>query len=144
MCDYTRPMRRALPVLLVPLLLLAAAGCRRPAGPAETYRALAAAARAGDADGVWSRLSERSRQVLDERARAVSARAPSGVVPASGKDLAVGDLGAEAPRLKAVTVLRESQDAAVLGVEVEGAPGRREVSLVREAGVWRVVLPFDN
>jgi hypothetical protein len=137
-------MRRALPLLLVPLLALAAAGCRRPAGPAETYRALATAARAGDAEGVWSRLSSRSREALDERARAAAARAPAGAVPASGKELAAGDLAGEAPRLKAVTVVRESQDAAVLAVELEGTQDRREVSLVREAGVWRVVLPFDN
>jgi hypothetical protein len=134
-------MRRLFPVLL---LALAAAGCRRQAGPAETYRAFAAAARSGDAEGVWTRLSSRSREVLDQRARAAAAKAPSGVVPTSGKELVVGDLGAQAPRVRAVTVLRESRDAAVVGVEVEGAPGSREVSLVREAGVWRVVLPFDN
>ena len=122
---------------------LAAGGCRRPAGPAETYRAFAAAARAGDAEGVWSRLSERSRQALDVRAKEASGRA-GGVVPASGKDLVLGDLAAQAPRLETATIVRESPDAAVLSVEVEGAPGPREVSLVRESGVWRVVLPFDN
>jgi hypothetical protein len=126
------------------LLLALAAGCRRPTGPAETYRAFAAAARAGDADGVWRRLSERSRQVLDARARETAARAPGGVVPASGKDLVLGASASEAPRLEKATVLRESAEAAVVAVEVEGVPGPREVSLAREAGVWRVVLPFDN
>jgi hypothetical protein len=134
-------MRTTLAALL--LLALATAGCRRPAGPAETYRAFAVAVRAGDADAVWARLSERSREALDARAKAAAARA-GGVVPASGKDLVLGDLAHEAPRLKNVTVLRESQDAAVLSVEVEGVPGAREVPLVRESGVWRVVLPFDN
>jgi hypothetical protein len=134
-------MTRVAPLLL---LLLAAAGCRRPAGPAETYRAFAAAARAGDAEGVWKRLSERSRAALDARARDAAARAPAGVVPANGKDLAVGALGAEAPRIEKATVLRESADAAVVAVEVEGSPGAREVPLVREGGVWRVVLPFDK
>lgn len=122
---------------------VAAAGCRRPAGPVETYRVFTAAARAGDVEGVWSRLSERSRQALDARARAAAARA-GGVVPASGKELVLGDLAAQAARLKSATVLRESQDAAVLSVQVEGAPAAREVSLVRESGLWRVVLPFDN
>jgi hypothetical protein len=135
-------MRTTLPALLL-LALLATAGCRRPAGPAETYRVFAAAVRAGDADAAWARLSGRSREELDARAKAAAARA-GGVVPASGKDLVLGDLAYEAPRLKNVTVLRESQDAAVLSVEVEGATGAREVSLVRESGVWRVVLPFDN
>jgi len=43
-----------------------------------------------------------------------------------------------------VVVLRESRDAAVVAVEEEGGEGAREVPLVREGGVWRVVLPFDN
>ena len=126
------------------LLVLSASGCRRPAGPAEAYRGFAAAARAGDADGVWRRLAQASRDALDVRAREAAARAPGGVVPASGKELAVSALGAGAPRIERVTVVRESADAAVVAVEVEGSPGSREVSLVREAGVWRVVLPFDK
>jgi hypothetical protein len=125
------------------LATLATAGCRRPAGPAETYRAFAVAARSGDAEAVWARLSERSRAALDARAKEAAARA-GGVVPASGKDLVLGDLALQAPRVRSTTVLRESQEAAVLSVELEGAPGSREVSLVRESGVWRVVLPFDN
>jgi hypothetical protein len=137
-------MSRARPVLVALAAVLATAGCRRPAGPAETYRAFAAAARAGDADGVWSRLSARSREVLEARAREIAARAPAGVIPASGKELVLGDLAAQAPRLRATTVVRESADAAVLSVEVEGASRAREVALVREGGVWRVVLPFDN
>lgn len=130
--------------LVLVVAALATGGCRRPGGPAEAYRAFAAAARAGDADGVWARLSTRSRDVLDARARQIAARAPAGLVSQAGKDLALGNLSAQAPRLRSVTVLRESQDAAVLSVEVEGAPAARQVSLVREAGVWRVVLPFDN
>lgn len=136
-------MRPILAACLALALSAATAGCRRPAGPAESYRAFAAAARAGDVEGVWSRLSERSRAALDARAKDAAARA-GGVVPASGKELAVGDLALQAPRVKNVTVLRESEEAAVLSVEVEGAAGAREVSLVRESGVWRVVLPFDN
>ncbi len=130
--------------LALALATLATSGCRRPVGPAETYRAFAAAARAGDTDGVWNRLSAGSREKLDARAREVAARAPGGVVPASGKELVVGDLAPGAARLRSVTVVRESRDAAVVSVDVEGAPRAREVSLVREAGVWRVVLPFDN
>jgi hypothetical protein len=132
---------------LVTILVLALGGtaaCRRTAGPAEAYRAFAAAARAGDSEAVWKLLSARSQEVLDARAREVSARAPAGVVPASGKDLVLGDLAVRAPRVRSTVVLRESRDAAVVAVEVEGGAAAREVSLVREAGVWRVVLPFDN
>jgi hypothetical protein len=130
--------------LLPAIALLAFVGCRRPAGPAETYRAFANAARAGDAEGAWKRLSEGSRAALDARARAAAQQAPGGVVPASGKELVLGAFALEAPRIEKATVVRESTDEAVLAVEVRGEKGAREVSLVREAGVWRVVLPFDK
>jgi hypothetical protein len=42
-----------------------------------------------------------------------------------------------------VVVVRESRDAAVLSVETEGRPAR-EVTLVRQGGVWRVDVPFDK
>jgi hypothetical protein len=64
-------------------------------------------------------------------------------VPGSGRELVLGDLSAGAPRPQKVLVVRESRDAAVVSVEVEGEPSR-EVTLVREGGVWRVVVPFDN
>jgi hypothetical protein len=131
-------MRRSIAVLLAVGLTLA---CRRAQGPAEQYRAFAAAARAGDADAVWSMLSERSRAALDARAREVAARAPSGVLSSSGRDLVLGDPSASARRLASVVVTRESRDAALLAVRVEDAGEPREVSLVREGGGWRVVLP---
>ncbi len=138
------PRLAAVPLLA---LLLATAGCRRTSGPAETYRAFAAAARSRDpdaADRVWAMLSARSREALDARAKELSGNAPAGVVAASGKDLVLGNLAVRAARLRSVVVLRESRDAAVVAVEEEGRSGAREVSLVREGGVWRVVLPFDN
>jgi hypothetical protein len=132
------------PIVVAALVLIASAGCRPASGPVEAYRAFAAAARAGDRDAAWGMLAERSRAVLDARAREAAARAPAGVVPASGKDLVLGDLTVTAPRLKSVTVVRESAEAAVIAAEEEGGAGAREVSLVREGGVWRVVLPFDK
>jgi hypothetical protein len=124
-------------------LLFAWAGCRRDVGPAERYAAFAAAARDGDADAVWSMLSARSREALDARARALAARVPSGVVSASGRQLVLGDLAPRARRPRSVVVARESRDAAVVAVDVDGE-GAREASLVREGGVWRVVVPFGN
>jgi hypothetical protein len=88
-------------------------------------------------------LSERSRAALDARAADIASRAPPGVVAGSGRQLVLGDLAARTPRAKAVVVRRESRERAVLAVEVEGEPVR-EVTLVREGGVWRVDLPFDN
>jgi hypothetical protein len=129
--------------LSLALALVLAAGCSRDLGPAERYRAFAAAARSGDSDAVWSMLSERSRAALDARAADIASRAPPGVVAGSGRQLVLGDLAARTPRAKAVVVRRESRERAVLAVEVEGEPVR-EVTLVREGGVWRVDLPFDN
>jgi hypothetical protein len=125
------------------VLAIAAAGCRRQAGPDASYRAFAAAAQRGDADTVWAMLSERSRAAVEGRAKALAARAPAGLVPSSGRDLILGDLSARAARPSSVVVVRESRDQAVVAVEVEGEPSR-EVTLVREGGVWRVVVPFDN
>ncbi len=133
-------MRRLLPVLLAAAAL---AACRRPEGPAESYRAFAAAARAGDAAAVWGMLSERSRKALDARARALAGAAPTALASASGKDLVLGDLAPAAPRPRSVVVVRESRDAAVVAVEVDGA-APREVTLLREGGVWRVDVPFGN
>jgi hypothetical protein len=133
------PIRLALALLL----LLAATGCRREPGPVESYRAFDAAEREGDADRVWSLLAAGSRAAFEARARELSARAPAGVLAVSGRSLVLGDLSALAPRPSSVTLARESGDAAVVAVEVEGRPAR-EVALVREGGAWRVVVPFDN
>ncbi len=140
-------------------LLLAAAlalgGCRRPEGPADRYRSFVAAARAGAqasdpaahaaaAAAGWDMLSAGSRAALDARAKAVAAEAPPGVVVASGKQLVLGDLAVSARRPSSVVVVRESADTAVVSVEEEGGASPREVTLVREEGSWRVVVPFDN
>ncbi len=131
----------ALPALLAALSALPA--CRREPGPADAYRAFAAAARDGKADEVWAMLSDRSRAGLDRRAKDLAAKAPAGVVAASGRALVLGDLSAAAPAPTSVVVVRESRDAAVLSVETEGSPAR-EVTLVRQGGVWRVDVPFDK
>lgn len=132
---------RALALLAAATLALPA--CRRDVGPADRYRAFAAAAREGRSGEVWSMLSEASRAELDRRAKDLAAKAPPGVLAGSGRALALGDLSALAPRPTAVVVVRESRDAAVVAVEAEGQPAR-EVALVREEGVWRVVVPFDK
>lgn len=129
-------MRR---LLVLALLAVSLAACRRGEGPAEAYRRFAAAARSGDAEAAWGMLSTRSRAALDARAKELSARAAPGVLPASGRDLLLGDQSARAPRLKSAMVLRESAGAAVVRVEDE-AGGKGEVTLVHEGGAWRVAL----
>ncbi len=127
--------------LATPLLaLLFLAGCAPPATPAQRYRAFVEAARRGRVGDVWAMLSSASRQGLEDRARALNDPKPSAAVDVSASDLVLGDLAPTAPKVKSVTTVRESRDAAVVAVEdAEGA--RSEVSLVREGGEWRVVLP---
>ncbi len=129
--------------LLAAAALAALPACRRDVSPADRYRAFAEAARDGKADEVWGMLSERSQAELDRRAKALAAKAPPGVLASSGRAMVLGDLSALAPRPTSIVVVRESRDAAVVSVEAEGQP-TREVSLVREGGVWRVVVPFDK
>jgi hypothetical protein len=134
-------MTTALRLALALALATSLQACRRPEGPADRYRVFAAAARAGDSALVWAMLSERSRAHLDARAAELAGRAAPGVLPASGRELVLGDLSPRAARIESVVVLRESRDAAVLAVKEEGAGAAQEVSLVREGGAWRVVLP---
>lgn len=142
---------------LTVLLSLACAlvSCRRPDGPADRYRAFAAAARAGGqtsdpaaqaaaARAVWEMLSERTQGQLEARANALAAEAPPGLVVASARQLVLGDVAVHARKPASIVVVRESADEAVVSVEVEGARPAREVTLVREEGAWRVVVPFDN
>jgi hypothetical protein len=129
--------RTPAPVLCLALLL---AACRAPEGPAERYQRFAAAARAGRAGEVWAMLSEPSRKALRDRAKALEGDKPPAGIDVKAADLVVGDLAPTAPKVKSVTVVRESAEAAVVAVEEEGG-GRGEVSLVREGGEWRVELP---
>jgi hypothetical protein len=133
-------MRRLLAAAAA-LGLLATTSCREPEGPADRYRVFAAAARAGDVETVWSMLSEDSRAKLDARAKELSARAAPGVLPGSGKDLVLGSLASTAPPLESVVVVRESRNEAVVAVKTAGGGEAREVTLVREGGTWRVILP---
>jgi hypothetical protein len=136
-------MRRRPSLLLAALAVALASGaCRRTDGPAEAYRRFAAAARSGDAEAVWALLSSDTRAALDTKARDAAAHAPPGVVPASGKELVIGDYATRAPRLKSVVVVRESADRAVVAAEDESG-AKQEVTLVREGGAWRVVVPVE-
>jgi hypothetical protein len=127
-------------VLAPVFLALCVAGCRAPEGPAERYRRFSDLAREGKAENAWPMLSSSSRARFEARARELAAQAPAGVIAASGPELLLGDLAVTAPRVKSAMVVRESKDAAVLSVEEEGGT-KREVSLVREDGAWRVVVP---
>lgn len=132
-------MRHAVLLAAIPLLLSLPA-CRRPAGPAETYRAFAAAVRSGDEETAWRLLAERSKAAFERAGRAAAEAAPAGVVPRSGAELLLGNAALRSPKVKSALVVRESGEAAVVAVELDDG-GRGEVELVRERGGWRVVVP---
>jgi hypothetical protein len=123
---------------LLALLALAPA-CARELGPEASYRALVKAMAERDADRAWSLLSAASQKRLDALARAAAARAP-GVVPASGRQLLIGDAALASPSLVSVSLQSQSGDRAALQVEEAGRAPRRVV-MVREGGRWRVELP---
>ncbi len=131
-------MRRLVIPLLATALLLSA--CRVPDTPALRYRRFADAARKGRAAEVWAMLSSDSRKAITERARALAGAKPPPGLDVSPVELVLGDLSPTAPKVKSATTLRESRDAAVVAVDDESG-ARGEVSLVREDGDWRVVLP---
>lgn len=120
-------------------LALAAATCARDPGPEATYRSLAKAVAERDADRAWSLLSRESQKRLDALAREAAARAP-GVVPAGGRQLLLGDASLAARPLELVELLSQEGDRAVLRVKEAGRPSR-QVTLLRQAGGWRVELP---
>ncbi len=133
-----RSMSRHRAVAALALAAVLAAGCARGEGSPETaYRAFVRAVGERDVERAWGLLSTDTRAWLDERARSAAARAP-GIVPASGKQLLLGDAALAGRPLTAVVLRRESRDRAVLQVtEEDGRP--QEVELVREQG-WRVRL----
>jgi hypothetical protein len=138
--------RAAAPVILCVMrrlatlaLAVASTACSRDPGPEAAYRSLVKAVAERDADGAWSLLSRDSQKRLDALAREAAARAP-GVVPPSGRPLLLGDAALASRPLELVEVASQEGDHAVLRVKEEGRPPR-EVSLVRQAGGWRVELP---
>jgi hypothetical protein len=130
-------MRRLLALLAAAVL---AAACHPPENPAERYERFAKAARAGDTGAVWSMLSRESQERIRARARALGGEKAAPGVDVGPAGLVLGDLAPTAPKVKSVTVLRESQERAVVAVDVEGGQ-RGEVTLVREGKEWKVVLP---
>ncbi len=130
---------RALPLALVALLV---GGCQRPDNPAERYERFARAARSGDVGAVWAMLSKESQDRLRARGKELEGGAKVPGADLRLANLILGDLAPTAPKVKSATVLRESQDRAVVAVEAEGGE-RGEVSLVREGQEWKVVLPGE-
>jgi hypothetical protein len=120
-----------------PLLLLLLA-CAREGSPADAYREFVRAVAGRDADRAFALLAPETQRWLDERASRAASAAP-GVVPAEGRRLLLGDAALSARKAVKVLTIRESRDAAVLEVTVQG-DGQGRVEMVRDGG-WRVRIP---
>ena len=129
------------PALALAALLLLLPACQRDLPPDATYRALVRAVADRDEAAAWKLLSHGTQERLEARARAAAAAAP-GVVPASAREMLVGDAALVTRPPSAITVAGGTADRVVLRVEAPGAEPR-DVVLLREGGAWRVDLPVQ-
>ena len=116
----------------------AVAGCQRePRTPRAVVVAFAEAARAGQSERAYHYLGPRTRERLAERARAAALSGRRGFQP--WELIAVG----WTPARYEISVVREQSRTiaeAIVEVVAESGPVER-VTLVRDAGQWRIELP---
>lgn len=107
-------------------------------GPIDAFLRFVEAVSERNAGGVWEGLSRADRARLEaasERLRSIS----DGAVSRPPRELLFAAALHFRGGKRAVTVVRQSADEAVLRVRTEPG-GEAEVTLVREEGAWRVVL----
>ena len=123
--------------LLVVAAASALAGCNRPRfdNPLDAYRSIARAVQKGEANVAWGALSEGSRNILEQRARAISADS-GGAVGEDARMLFFGS-GVQPPMAQELALVSQEGDVALLSVKPEEGPAR-EVRMVREAGGWKL------
>lgn len=120
-------------------LAMAGRGCRMGSdGPEAAVQAMLQAARAGDRQAVFDRLSRATQQALEERARAATDLVGSSVRYTPLELVSIGASDDE-PAPRQVRVVSETGDRAV--VEVTSATGSGRIDLVREDDAWRIHLP---
>lgn len=133
-----KPAKKS-PMRLWWLLIGGIFACERPAArrPEElAYQAFAEAVRRGDSAAAWGTLSQRTRQLMEAKAKVVS-EASAGVV----KDepaLMLFQSGTRPSPAGEVRVLESDGGTAVIEVSVSGRPHR--VVMVRESDRWMVDL----
>jgi hypothetical protein len=96
------------------------------------------AARAGDRQAVFDRLSRATQLALEERARAATDLVGSSVRYTALELVSIGASDDE-PAPRQVRVVSEKGDRAI--VEVTSATGSGRIELVREDDAWRIHLP---
>jgi hypothetical protein len=120
-------------------LAMAGRGCRMGSdGPDAAVQGLIQAARAGDRQAVFDRLSRATQQALEERARAATDLVGSSVRYTALELVSIG-ASDDDPAPRQVRVVSEKGDRAV--VEVTSVTGSGRIDLVYEDGAWRVHLP---
>ncbi len=127
-------MRRA--AVLAVVLLGAAAGCHHghAPGPADAFVRFVGAAGRGDQATAWGLLSSETREAAEQ----LGARQSP---PVSGRSLLLGGGLEFTHGLADVSVVSRAGDAAVLSVTADDG-SKRQVTLHREDGAWKVVLPL--
>ena len=127
-------MRRA--AVLVGVLLGTAAGChqRHAPGPADAFVRFVGAAGRGDQATAWGLLSSETREAAEQ----LGARQSP---PVPGRRLLLGGGLEFTHGLSEVSVVSRKGNQAVLSVTADDGSKRR-VSLHREDGAWKVVLPL--
>src|SRR5262245_48757476 len=107
--------------------------------PEAAVRALAHAAKAGDAAAVYARLSPRARERLQERAQLATEQV-AGRKKFEPQEMIT--VGAAPPKWEPVRVRELERAGERALVEVTGPEGQiQEVRTVRERGHWYVELP---
>ena len=123
---------------LVLAVVASGRGCGQGPAPEDAARAFVAAARAGDAPGVYALLGPATRARLDADARAAQAKA-GGRREFDPRELIDVTEDASAPARLEVKVRERAGDRAI--VDVTHPSGAHDaLTLVREAGVWRIEL----
>jgi hypothetical protein len=117
-------------------LVATAAGCKahHGAGPAEAFVHFVADAGANRVDAAWARLSEGTREAADQ----LGARQSP---PVAGRRLLLGGQLTFTHGVQDVTEVSRHGDRAVLRVTADDGTTRK-VSMHREDGAWKVVLPL--
>lgn len=128
--------------LLLSVLCFLALGCRpAESRPEDVLESFLQEVSFGRAEAAWRRLSERSREALVERHRALAEAAGEAVDPSPDPaDVLSSTLGLTVlSPAESVVVVSPPGDVVTLRVSVEGGRSA-EVRMVREDGSWRVDL----
>jgi hypothetical protein len=130
---------KLLPPAIAGLCLLATLPACKGEGPVDIYLRFVEALAERDATGAWACLSRATRERLSQ-ASARLAEMAGGAVKAEPQEMLVVSSLSAARGKRAVTVAKEGADRVELKVTLSPS-GDALVTLLREDGEWRILLP---